>query len=564
MYLSRFRWVINLSSLVTLCTFVFYIRFARLDPDPHHDGIQITSALAVAEGLKVHSQVFNQYGPMTNWVQSIWLQIFTPNLFSLRIWSCLMVALSAGLLIRVSRQLKFPTSICFLASMVWVSSCPVWTFDSGFFGLWPWPSLLYLVFSLLSLSLIISWKAKTEQRSSLGFISGMVLALGAFTRLNYGVPLMMGFLVGVTILSPPSFSRFGKSSGPILAGASITSILILGYLVLTRSLDAFITQAVLGPLEGKSAVSTGWNYFYDNYFKQSISVILGLIFFALVFRYIKIWVLKVTTLVIFGFYLSTRISLITVSDLLHNNFAISKLWSHLDQMSLLRILLVSAAVTIVFSPFYFLTVLARLFIRRSSSVIGDFYFVNIAAVAALLQLYPLADAYHLWWTSPILILLLIEVLHRFNFSMPVVLLMFGIYSFFGLESSKYTLRIPRVEWTTGVLKGMMIPANYLDAYKSADVALSTVHHKSRYLCRDGLWAVWNGTYLSNSPNYVEWGTASENIQAVTEGRLVVCDWPGDGRTAEVLERRVISTGGPNAYDYSRFSGGYFIDVLSES
>jgi hypothetical protein len=141
--------------------------------------------------------------------------------------------------------------------------------------------------------------------------------------------------------------------------------------------------------------------------------------------------------------------------------------------------------------------------------------------------------------------------------------MFGIYSFCGLESSRYTFRIPRVEWTSGILKGMMIPTNYLDSYKSADVALSGSSHKSRYLCRDGLWAVWNNTYQSNSPNYVEWGFAAENIQSINDGKLVVCDWPGDGRTADNLGRRVISTGGPSAYDYSRFSGGYFIDVLSD-
>ncbi len=93
--------------------------------------------------------------------------------------------------------------------------------------------------------------------------------------------------------------------------------------------------------------------------------------------------------------------------------------------------------------------------------------------------------------------------------------------------------------------------------------MSGGRQKSRYLCRDGLWSVWNGTYQSNSPNYVEWGFASEIIQSITDGKLVVCDWPGDGRTADILGRSVISTGGPDAYDYSRFAGGYYVDVLSE-
>ena len=540
------------------------MRFASLDPDPHHDGIQIASAIASAEGLAVHGQVFNQYGPVTNWIQAIWLNILTPNLYSLRIWSCLMIALSAALFIRVCSQLKLPTFLSLLAILAWISSCPVWTFDSAFFGLWPWPSLLYLFFSLLGLSLIISWSNRTEHRATMGFMSGVVLALGAFTRLNYGVPLMMGFLFGALIMSPPSFMRYRNSSSPIFLGAALTSSLILGYLACTRSLNAFIAQSVVGPFEGKSAVSTGLNYFYINYFQQSFALVLTFIITSIAFRFARYKALKVAFFVFFGCYLTTQVSVITISDYLNIDLSISRLWSHLDQMSLLRILLISAAVTLLIGPLYLLALLPRLFLQRSSVVIGDFYFINVAAVAALLQLYPLADAYHLWWTSPILILLLVEVLRRLRFPAPLILLMFCIYSLCGFESSRATLRIPRVEWTSGVLKGMMIPTNYVEAYKSADVALSGIDHKSRYLCRDGLWSVWNGTYQSNSPNYVEWGFASEIVQSVTDGKLVVCDWPGDGRTAEILGRHIISTGGPNAYDYSRFSGGYFIDVLSDS
>jgi len=394
-------------------------------------------------------------------------------------------------------------------------------------------------------------------------MSGVVLALGAFTRLNYGVPLMLGFLVGAVILSPPSFSRFRESSSSVLVGTTLTSFLILTYLSLSGSLHEFVAQAVTGPLEGKSAVSTGWNYFYNNYFKSSVALFLGLTFTSLFFKHVKSRTLKAFVLVMFSCYLTTKISNLTTSDYLHNDLSFRKLWSHSDQMSLLRILLIAAAISVVCSPIYLSVIFVRLLARRTSAVIENFYFVNIAAVAALLQLYPLADAYHLWWTSPILILLLIKVLDRLKFSMPVVLLTFGIYAVTGLESSRYTFRIPRVEWTSGILKGMMIPTNYLDSYKSADVALSGVRQKSRYLCRDGLWSVWNGTYQSNSPNYVEWGFASEIIQSITDGKLVVCDWPGDGRTADILGRSVISTGGPDAYDYSRFAGGYYVDVLSE-
>lgn len=49
---------ISLQLLVASVGLTIYLPIARLDPDPHHDGIQIATAIGVGSGRAIHHSVF--------------------------------------------------------------------------------------------------------------------------------------------------------------------------------------------------------------------------------------------------------------------------------------------------------------------------------------------------------------------------------------------------------------------------------------------------------------------------------------------------------------------------
>ena len=65
---------------VFLLTLIIYLPFSRLGVDPHHDGIMLTPALVVARGGVIHRDIFSQYGPITGYMQAVFVWIFGPHL----------------------------------------------------------------------------------------------------------------------------------------------------------------------------------------------------------------------------------------------------------------------------------------------------------------------------------------------------------------------------------------------------------------------------------------------------------------------------------------------------
>lgn len=550
----------NSRLLVGVITFIGYLPFARLDPDPHHDGIQIASAIGVSEGLKVHSQVFNQYGPITNWAQSLWMLVTPNTLLSLRIWGCLIIAISAGLITKICIQLKLSVVISVLVSLAWAASCPVWTFDPGFFGLWPWPSLLYLALSLLGISYILSWSLEDLSNYKFGFLSGVFLGLAALTRINYGVPLLLGASVAILLLVKSRSHIHWRDMSSFVIGASFIISCVVLVLWFTNSLSSFVDQAILEPLKGKSAVSTGWIFFRDLYLVTSYKYLIIFCMSFVFLRYAKSMKVRMLIFVASVFLISMELSAISYADLIALNF--TKAWLVNRNSDLLQLSLIATIFALIGGPILLgRSILASLF-RLKNKFDFELFILVVGSLAALLQLYPLSDVYHLWWTSPLLLILFFRFFSLNTSSSLISFVTLLIFVVSGISSSRSSLQIPRMYWSSGVLDGMLIPANNFEGFVSADRALAQNDLKSRYLCRDGLWAVWRGRYQSSSPNFVEWGFATED-RSVDES-IVVCDWPGDGLAADQLDRPIISTGGTNAFDYSRFSGGYFLEVLGSS
>jgi len=131
-----------------------------------------------------------------------------------------------------------------------------------------------------------------------------------------------------------------------------------------------------------------------------------------------------------------------------------------------------------------------------------------ASVASLVQLYPIADPNHLWWAAPLPLVLLAFMLTT-NENKQIAFWLMAIltvpYLTMSIWSAQAFYGRPRVELSTGVLKGMMVQEALLPDYQAMDHLLKDVEPRSaRFVCDQGLFSVWNGAYLADSPAYVQW------------------------------------------------------------
>lgn len=177
---------ISLQLLVASVGLTIYLPIARLDPDPHHDGIQIATAIGVGSGRAIHHSVFSQYGPITAWLQGSWVWVTSPTLLNIRVLTALQVVLIGALMCRIFLQLRVKRLIAVGVPIGWLLSCPVWATGIGTSFL-PWSSITYGLFLLLSVTSLIEWARRNDGRDKYGFASGLFIGLAIMTRTNIGV-----------------------------------------------------------------------------------------------------------------------------------------------------------------------------------------------------------------------------------------------------------------------------------------------------------------------------------------------------------------------------------------
>jgi len=190
--------------------------------------------------------------------------------------------------------------------------------------------------------------------------------------------------------------------------------------------------------------------------------------------------------------------------------------------------------------------------RRKMSLLGTLLLLE---VPFLVQLYPIADVYHLWWAVPLFTALIPYVLLHFVsregvkvITVAVLLpaLVSSTIMFVGL------IRVPRMEILAGALKGMQVEGQYVPSYFAVDNALKDIAPRSaRFFCRDGLIATWTGSYLQVDASYVNWAWVQKDQEVpVVPSRVFVCGAKAyaDGVAAS-LQMKVISLGIPFRLSY---------------
>ena len=113
-----------------LFTAFIYFRVAPLQVDPHHDGVILGAAVAVAEGRPIQSGAFSQYGPLPALIQGLVLWLFNTQLLTLRLMTavqCLIIGHAIYRLARIFTHEQLSKLLSFfwlLTSCIWVTQFP--------------------------------------------------------------------------------------------------------------------------------------------------------------------------------------------------------------------------------------------------------------------------------------------------------------------------------------------------------------------------------------------------------------------------------------------------------
>ena len=498
--------------IVAAVSAIQFCSAAPLDPEPYHDGSQVAPAIAVAEGLIIHRQVFDPYGPVTAWLQGLAMTIFGPTVLTARLLTAVLLVMSSVLMFLIARHLIGRTLYASLITVLWIA---IWPGQSISWGtpLLPWPSVTFLVLQLSAVLLLLQrLRASEPDLLRMGGV-GVFVGLSLLTRPNYGVPLLIA--VGLVLLLVRRSAGLSRGEFSTAAGGLLLSVGIpLLYLALNGALVAFLDQALIGPLTGESDATshgTPWFYIKNAYLWGSVPLLLALVGLVILERsgVRGRWLIRTAGVLVVGGLLvwtSSGIEGSPVRDLI-----LSKLtWSPALDGQVAQPMFVAAIFAILTAAATGVALVVRAVSRQRTWTAPQRMFTLLvaASAASLVQLYPIADPNHLWWAVP-LPLVLVALMLTTNANKQVAFWLMMIltvpYLAMSIWSAHGFYSRPRVELSTGVLKGMMVQEALLPDYEKVDGLLAGVTPRSaRFLCDQGLFSVWNGAYLADSPAYVQW------------------------------------------------------------
>ena len=214
-----------------------YLPLARLGVDPHHDGLMLKPALVVAEGGMIHRDVFSQYGPMATWVHALWVLLLGPTLWAIRTGTAVMLVAAASFFFVAWRRV-FDTSVALVAVSCAFLLTPHFSPE---ISANPWSA--DVAFFLLSVLTLVLTSKRTAPLgvAACSFASGALVGMILLTRLNLGVSLAV--VLGLWEL----LHRRIRSLGVLVLGFTLvvgSAAMVLG---LGGALDEWWLQSVESP-----------------------------------------------------------------------------------------------------------------------------------------------------------------------------------------------------------------------------------------------------------------------------------------------------------------------------
>lgn len=497
---------------------------SRLDFDFHHDGYVLAGAIGVHEGLKVHTEVFAQYGPILPWLQSLALYLPVGPAFSLRLLNVTLIAVGAYLLAdsgrRTTSHWPVTQSVGWWAAISWVVLADVWMA----IPMLPWSSTLaavqlLLIWTLVSRAILRHGQGSLVMAKLNAALAGSVLPVLIFTRINVGIVA----IVAIIILVATSWHRGMQDYRPLCAAAGIgfvASCVILALpLTVSGAWGPYVNQAVvwayahqvggspLRALQGPSLLLAS----------QLVPLALYGVWY-LKTRYAAarllspdLWAWFIGGLVVI--FETRRIfsadDLSAASGTLFTANRLFLLFTQPNHQYLaLFMALVVASVGVLAVRYG-----GAWFLGNQSRAALPWALLVALAAAGLTQTAPMWDPRHIWWGLPPGLLLLYALFARVTkrlawWSHPLLVPLLAA-SVMSLFSGWNFSRMDRVEGLDGTLTQNM--------YLKSDM-LTTLKDQTRFLGReipqeanvifitpDGYLSVIDGTWRSHDAYFVSWG-----------------------------------------------------------
>jgi hypothetical protein len=535
------RWGFVPAALFALLVFALLIPFARLDFDPHHDGYMLAVAIAVRDGLHVHSQVFAQYGPVTPWLQGLALHLpFGPAL-DLRILNAAFIALGVFLLAESGRvtpkHWPITRAAGWWAAIAWTLVADVWLYVP----MLPWSSTIAAFESILLLTLVSRGLRQRDlrqmTRARLDFcLAGALLPVLFFTRINVAVATILGLALVILVAGLPAIRRIPSLTLAGLAGFGVSALAFAIALVMTQAWPSFIDQAILYP------------FGYHVGEQASNELILGLAS-ALAQQWVPI------ALICAAIVLQRRLSVPRLQVLIGLGAGAGiVIWENRRLVTepsvdgwLGRILTPNNIFLTGTQPnFQYLYLFMALYILFTLGLTGAattrlirtgslpplsvrWGIIIILASAGLVQTFPLWDPRHIWWGLPIALLLVFAVLKVVSprpswGANPLLIPMLAI-AIMACFSGWNNLRIDRVDASReSVTENMRLNRDLADSLDRNRAFLEDnlpQDEPAIYITQDGAYAVLRDSFNSADPYFVGWGPVPGIEQRVQENAPIV-------------------------------------------
>ena len=471
---------------------------SRLDPNPHHDGIILGSAIGASEGLLPNKDTFAQYGPGAPIVQGIWLQIFGNTLLNLRILNALLLMCTSAILISVLSN-KIGMKLALLISSIWIFSYP------DILPFIPWPSVLTTLFALLVGALLTSYLGSGPRHKWKLYLSSFFLVFGVTFRIQF---VLLFFIVTLVFSLKSHFwsSKKDLRLWLFFSGFNVALALIILWEI-----------GILLPFVDETIVWAFTSYGDKGYtFRQLVDLLYFPIGFLIAYALFKLAIRnsdkgsRSTQGFIFAGVFLTGVCAWILSRNNRNSYLAFK-----HPRILAANIAEQFSYCLLYGSIIYFLILTLVFIRPGSGVKKrciallqtNSWVIFVIALGSLPQMYPAFDPLHLWWLTP-LFLAGISAVRPFNLAGQSLrnLTLASTAFLLALLLPLYSLiSLPRNAFESKVLRGMIGETWYASQLDQSLKMISDFGNKGRieFACADGIYAAANG-YLADGPRFVNW------------------------------------------------------------
>lgn len=477
-------WMVGIGSLI--------FRSVR-DVNPHHDGVVLAPAIAVARGKTPNLDVFSQYGFLIPYIQGIWLKMTTVNLISLRFFTLLQIVITAIILSLILKR-RTGGLIATLICVSWAISYP------HLLPFLPWPSVTSTLFIVSAIWALSMNEARNTGKTKYIFIAYSFLSLASLIRPQSAISLLLVAFYLITD-SNKSISAYFRRAALLF----IFPLLIALFTFKVGLLPAYLDQSIFWA--GSKYGGLGFSL------RGLAELLLVPIVGGLSLLGLRLTLAPSKRFAAVAYWItaaSVGILLLTFFSWQYSNYPYFALKHPKVLFSDLGINVLNAL-----SFTSFLTVAAGVFIRASSQIrnlkmkFDSETLILVVSSLSIFQLYPASDPLHFWYLAPIFVLGTFSAfkgVHCSPKNRKVMVLALSLY--IGICSIDFIhyQSIRHVNYQSQILQGMSgseFEVSYID--KSMTILQSLPENSSiKFDCDDGIYSVATGKYLAKDRNFVNW------------------------------------------------------------